>query len=144
LTLTVERDASTVRALAEFSRSSLPRPTPSRVFPLTVQNLSSVSPPVYHGGGLLTWPLDRSVRVACPCLGLAPGRWGIRPLTTSEILLVLDWPEEASSTMHNVTNKFLLQLQPGKSLVRGVVTLLGATFLKDMGECKIELCAIFE
>jgi hypothetical protein len=131
LALTVERDASTVLTSAEFSRSSLPRPTPSRVFPLAVQSLSSVSPPVYHGGGLLPWPLDRSVRVACPCLGLAPGRWGIRPLTTSEILLALDWPKEASSSMHGVTNKFLLQLQPGKSLVRRVLSLLGADLNKE-------------
>lgn len=84
------RDAHTILDDSVWTSIKRRAPTMRKIHPLQVKNVGSTSVPLYHIGGLLPRVGLKSCRVITPSIGLPKGTWGIRKLTTSEILLALD------------------------------------------------------
>jgi hypothetical protein len=89
----VSRDASTVLSTMEGTRRYRRAPDTRVAMPLGCLNLGSLSHPEYHGGGLLPSPLDKTIQVVTPTLFAKPGFWGLRRLTSEEMLLAKDLSE---------------------------------------------------
>ena len=118
------RDASTVLSQAVFARHFRAIPTPPFLNPPRCVNLGSDVQPFYHGYGWLPARLDSSVRVLLPTLNSPQhgGRWGLRPITRSEILTSLDVPGPFVQllTQRPLSGDFYHGLLPGKSLIFGL------------------------
>jgi hypothetical protein len=117
----VGRDASTVLSSMEGTRRYCRAPQTRTVLPLACVNLGSLGHPEYHGGGLLPSPLDKTVQVTTPTLFAKLGFWGLRRLTSEEILLAKDMSEADVSKLARLSREgsFLRMLTPGKCLVFG-------------------------
>jgi hypothetical protein len=121
LPFVVGRDASTVLSVMEPARRFRQAPANSGIIPLQCRNLGSETHPVYHGGGLLPDVLDKSVQIVTPTLFAKPGFWGLRGLSSKEILLAKDLSEIDALKLATPakTASFLRGLTPGRCLVFG-------------------------
>jgi hypothetical protein len=70
--------------------------------------------------------LDRRVRVLAPALFAPKGLWGLRHLSSEEILVAKDFSPGVVSnfSLSSLTNTFLAELVPGKCLVFGFRALI--------------------
>jgi hypothetical protein len=89
------------------------------VIPLECRNLGSETHPEYHGGGLLPGVLDKSVQIVTPTLFAKPGYWGLRGLSSKEVLLAKDLSEMDALKLETPGKNasFLRGLTPGRCLV---------------------------
>jgi hypothetical protein len=117
----VGRDASTVLSVQPFVSTFRAIPPPRDRASLSCVNLGTESHPFYHGGGLLPAYLDKRVRVLAPALFAPKGLWGLRHLTSSEVLVAKDFSPSTVGKLppELITNSFLANLVPGKCLVFG-------------------------
>ena len=125
LPFVVERDASTVLSVKPFVKTFRAVPASIPADDLRCLNLGSPGHPHYHGGGLLPGVLDRGVWVLAPGLFVPKGQWGLRHLTSEEILVAKDFSPGtvAKFAPESLTNTFLADLVPGKCLVFGFCAL---------------------
>jgi hypothetical protein len=105
----------------EGSRRYRRAPPNRTVLPLSCLNLGSASHPEYHGDGLLPATVDKSVQVSTPTLFAKPGFWGLRSLSSVEILLAKDLPETDAQKLQDISQQgcFLRTFTPGKCLLFG-------------------------
>jgi hypothetical protein len=122
----VGRDAGTVLSIQPFVSTFRAIPGALGGDSLRSVNLGMASHPYYHGGGLLPGVLDKRLQVLAPVLCAPKGLWGLRHLTSSEILVAKDFSPGAVDKLwsDSITNDFLQDLVPGKCLMFGFRSLI--------------------
>jgi hypothetical protein len=122
----VKRDASTVLSVQPFVSTFRAIPPPIGAEDLRCVNLGTAGHPYYHGAGLLPGLLTRRVRVLAPALFAPKGLWGLRHITSDEILVAKDFPPctVAKISGETLSSAILGRLSPGKCLVFGFRALI--------------------
>ena len=124
----VSRDVGTVLSASVGTRHFRTAPTARAVVPLAVCQIGSISNPIYHGGGLLPGLIDKRTRVLTPGIYAPPGKWCVRALTYSEVLLCKDVSETVVTKLKDccpLSDDLLQKLVPGKCLLHGFKRLFG-------------------
>jgi hypothetical protein len=147
LEVTAQRDAATVLSHATFGRYFRSKPESTVVDPLRCLNLGTLANPFYHGHGWLPGVLTRGLRVLTPVLNSMShgGQWGLRTISSEEILLCNDIGSSAVSMLlpDKPNRSFYSILLPGKCLLAGVHSLFngGGSGSKRRHDGKISLGA---
>ena len=131
----IQRDASTVLSQSFFGRHFRVAPASTMVQPLQCRNLGTQEDPFFHGYGWLPACLNRSVRVLLPSINSPKfgGRWALRTINDSEILMSLDVSAQTACTMLQspLNDSFYKGLLPCKCLVEGFRVLFNGGVGKD-------------
>ena len=111
------RDMRTILAFGAQAQSYSRPPSALVVDPLVAHNVGSPSFPVYHGRGLLPAFPDLTTKVITPSKFVRKGYWGVRTLTSSELLHAHD----VGDGMHVVVPSLPSRFAP-LAILRAVLT----------------------
>jgi hypothetical protein len=89
------------------------------LLPLGCENLGTEKRPYYHGGGLLPVIINWQTEVLTQGIFAPMHNWVLRCLTVEEVLVAKDFNKVLADflTLGPLTNRFLQNFTPGKSLI---------------------------